>query len=226
MEVKELTFEVGARSGTVSALLMKPRTARWLYVLAHGAGAGMRHPFLEHMAEKLAERQVATFRYQFPYMEAGRRSPDVPGKLVGAVRAAVRTASELAPDLGLIAGGKSLGGRMTSTAAASEPLGRVRGLVFLGFPLHPPNRPDSKRGDHLLEVDIPMLFLQGTRDAFAELRLLRPLCERLGVRTTLHLVDGGDHSFHVPKKSGRSDDDALTEMADALAGWASRLNAD
>jgi uncharacterized protein len=223
MATKQLTFEVGVRTGTVSAILIKPRDARWLYVLAHGAGAGMRHPFLEGMAEKLAQRQVATFRYQFPYMESGRKSPDVPGRLVGTVRAAVRTASELAPDLELIAGGKSLGGRMTSTAAAGEPLGRVRGLAFLGFPLHPPNKPDIKRGDHLENVDVPMLFLQGTRDPFAELHLLEPLCERLGRHVTLHLVDGGDHSFHVPKRSGRTDDDAAMEMTEVIVSWLSQL---
>lgn len=223
MEIKELTFDVGARTGSVSAILVRPPHAKWLYVLAHGAGAGMRHAFLEGMVERLSGQGVATLRYQFPYMEAGRKSPDVPGKLVGTVRAAVRAASEIAPDLELIAGGKSLGGRMTSTAAAGEPLSRVRGLAFLGFPLHPPNKPAATRGEHLQEVGVPMLFLQGTRDAFADLSLLQPLCKQLGKRATLHLIEGGDHSFHVPKRSGRTDDDAADEMARAIGSWLSRL---
>jgi len=188
-------------------------------VLAHGAGAGMRHPFLETIAQRLAERAIGTLRYQFPYMEQRARRPDPPAVAEAAVRAAVQEAARAAPGLPLVAGGKSFGGRMTSSAQAKEPLPSVGGLVFLGFPLHPPGRPGDERAEHLTRVQIPMLFLQGTRDDFADLKLLRPLIERLGTRATLHLVDGADHSFHVLKRSGRTDPELLTELADAIAAW-------
>jgi len=199
---------------------MRPPDARWLYVLAHGAGAGMRHPFLETIARALAERDVATLRYQFPYMERRASRPDPPALAAAAVRGAVAEAARLAPGLLLVAGGKSFGGRMTSTAQAEEPLPGVRGLVFLGFPLHPPGRPADARAEHLAQVQIPMLFLQGTRDDFADLKLLQPVVKRLGDRATLHLVDGGDHSFHVLKRSGRTDADVLEELAAAVEEWA------
>ena len=216
----ELTFPVSERIGRVSALLVLPPGARLVYVLAHGAGAGMRHPFLETIAQRLAERAIATLRYQFPYMEERARRPDPPAVAEAAVRAAVQEAARAAPGLPLVAGGKSFGGRMTSSAQAKEPLPSVGGLVFLGFPLHPPGRPGDERAEHLARVEIPMFFLQGTRDDFADLKLLRPLIERLGTRATLHLVDGADHSFHVLKRSGRSDPEVLTELADAIATWA------
>ncbi|MGH7644577.1 MAG: alpha/beta hydrolase family protein [Gemmatimonadales bacterium] len=200
-------------------MLVRPPGARWLYVLTHGAGAGMRHPFLEAVARALADRQIATFRYQFPYMERRERRPDPPGVLEATVRAAVGAAAAAAPGLPLVAGGKSLGGRMTSSAAAKQPLDAVRGLVFLGFPLHPPKRPASERAAHLDRVALPMLFLQGTRDDLADLSLLEPVCRRLGPRATLHVVEGADHSFRVLKRSGRTDAEVLEELADAVVGW-------
>src|SRR2546423_1916933 len=208
------------RVGDVSGLLLRPDGARLLYVLAHGAGAGMRHPFLEVVAQRLAERTIATLRYQFPYMEQRGRRPDPPAVAAATVRAAVIEAARVAPGLPLVAGGKSFGGRMTSTAQAEAPLPGVRGLVFLGFPLHPPGRPGDARGEHLARVQIPMLFLQGTRDDFADLKLLTPLVQRLGARATLHLVEGGDHSFHVLKRSGRTDAEVLEELAAAVEEWA------
>jgi len=211
------------RVDDVSGLLLRPADARLLYVLAHGAGAGMRHPFLEAISQRLAEQGIATLRYQFRYMEQRSRRPDPPAVAAATVRAAVVEAARLAPGLPLVAGGKSFGGRMTSTAQAEEPLPGVRGLVFLGFPLHPPGRPDDKRAEHLARVTIPMLFLQGTRDEFADLELLRPVVKRLGDRATLHLVEGGDHSFKVPKKSGRSEGDVMGELGSAIVTWSLKL---
>ena len=207
------------RVADVSGLLLRPDGARLLYVLAHGAGAGMRHPFLESISQRLAEQGIATLRYQFPYMERRARRPDPPAVASAAVREAVVEAARLAPGLPLLAGGKSFGGRMTSTAQAEEPLPGVRGLVFLGFPLHPPGRPDHQRAEHLSRVQIPMLFLQGDRDEFADLQLLRPLVKRLGARAALHLVQDGDHSFHVPKRSGRTDFDVMGELVNAIVEW-------
>ena len=207
----------------MSALLQRPPEARLLYVLAHGAGAGMRHPFLASMASALAERGIATFRYQFPYVEAQMRRPDPPGVLEATVRSAVAAAASAAPGLPLVAGGKSLGGRMTSNAQAKQPLPGVRGLVFLGFPLHPPKRPGDARAEHLSAVQVPMLFLQGTRDDLAELQLLEPVCRRLGDRATLHVVEGADHSFRVLKRSGRNDADVLEELVDTVATWSGKL---
>ena len=207
------------RVGDVSGLLLRPDGARLLYVLAHGAGAGMRHPFLESIAQGLAERSIATLRYQFLYMERRARRPDPPAVAAATVRAAVAEAARVAPGLPLIAGGKSFGGRMTSTAQAEAPLPGVRGLVFFGFPLHPPGRPDDKRAEHLAQVRIPMLFLQGDRDEFADLKLLRPMVRQLGERATLHLVEGGDHSFHVLKRSGRTDVAVMAELMETIVAW-------
>src|SRR6266581_3048569 len=203
----------------VSGLLQAPPNARACYVLAHGAGAGMGHLFMASIAEGFAERGVATLRYQFPYMERGSKRPDAPKLAHAAVRAAVAEMSRLAPDLALIAGGKSFGGRMTSQAQAASPLPGVRGIAFLGFPLHAPGRPSDERGKHLFDVEIPMLFLQGTRDEFADLQLLQPLVKQLGARATLKLFPDADHSFHVPARTGRKDADVRTEMLDVLAGW-------
>ena len=203
----------------VSGLLQAPPGARACYVLAHGAGAGMTHPFMADIATGLAERGIATLRYQFPYMEQGSRRPDAPSLAHATVLAAVREASRLVPELALFAGGKSFGGRMTSQAQAASPLPEVRGLVFLGFPLHPAGRPSDERGKHLFEVEIPMLFLQGTRDGLADLQLLRPLIARLGARTTLKVFPDADHSFHVPARTGRKDSEVRAEMLDALAEW-------
>jgi hypothetical protein len=191
-----------------------------LYVLAHGAGAGMRHPFLERIAQALATRGVATFRYEFAYMEQKKGRPDPPAVAQARVRDAVLEASRAAPGLPLLAGGKSFGGRMTSQAQAQEPLPGVRGLVFLGFPLHPPGRPGTSRAEHLSEVRIPMLFLQGTRDEFAGLDLLRPVVAALGDRATLHLVEGGDHSFKMLKRTGRTEEDVMGELAETIVAWA------
>lgn len=216
MPDRSFTFEASKSSGEVSALLLRPADARWLVLLAHGAGAGMRHPFLERVAAELAARSVATLRYQFPYMEAGRKRPDYQPKLLATVRSAVAEAGRLAPDLPLFAGGKSMGGRMTSLAASKAPLEGVAGLVFLGFPLHPPRRPGVERAEHLSEVTVPMLFVQGTRDALADLEQLEPICCDLGSRAHLHGVDGGDHSFEVLKRSGRHRDEVMAELADAV----------
>jgi predicted alpha/beta-hydrolase family hydrolase len=221
-EGERLRFAVEG-AGEVSAILVRPAKARWLLVLAHGAGAGMTHPFLEKLAGELADAGVATFRYQFPYMEQRRHVPDSPSVATVAVTCAVRVAAEWAPGLPLLAGGKSFGGRMSSQAASQELLEGVRGLVFFGFPLHPPNKPGTKRGEHLAKVPMPMLFLQGTRDTLADLKLLRPICSSLGPRSKLHVIETADHSFHVLKNSGRSDADVLRELAQTTASWAENL---
>src|SRR2546429_1580203 len=201
----------------VSGLLQAPREARACCVLAHGAGAGMTHPFMTAIAKGLADRGIATLRYQFPDMEQGSKRPDAPKLAQATVRAAVLEASRW--PLALFAGGKSFGGRMTSQAQAASPLHGVRGLVFLGFPLHPPGQPSDERAKHLFDVQIPMLFLQGTRDEFANLKLLEPLCERLGARSTLKLYPEADHSFHVPARTGRKDSEVRGVLLDALADW-------
>jgi uncharacterized protein len=218
---REIHFTASKRKKEVSAVLLRPKTAHRLLVFAHGAGAGMRHAFMENTARKLAEHEIATFRYNFPYTEAGRKAPDPQPVLLDTVHAAVDTARLLAGDLPLLAGGKSLGGRMTSTTASHEILPGVQGLVFFGFPLHAPGKPSDERGKHLFQVNIPMLFLQGTRDNLADLNLLRPLCHRLQAhgKVMLHEIDGADHGFHVPRKSGRSDEDVLEELAAAVAQW-------
>ena len=203
----------------VSGLLQVPHRARVCYVLAHGAGAGMSHPFMAAMTNGLAERGIATMRYQFPYMEKGSKRPDAPKLAQATVRAAVAKASHLMPKLALVAGGKSFGGRMTSQAQAALPLPGVRALVFLGFPLHPAGRPSDERANHLFEVKIPMLFLQGTRDALALTRMLQSLVERLGTRATLRLFQDADHSFHVPVRTGGRDAEVRAEMLDTLASW-------
>jgi uncharacterized protein len=240
---------------TISGLLVRPAGARAILVLGHGAGAGMRHRFMDRVAAELAARDVATLRYQFPYMEAGRKRTDAPAVATATVRAAVVMARETAPELAPLAGGKSFGGRMTSRAVADglitcdpgnagthggltagDPAGSpavdgirgdpghdapltVGGLVFFGFPLHPAGRPSADRADHLRQVPCPLLFLQGTRDALADLHLLRPVVADLGARATLHVVAGGDHSFGVLKRSGRSEDEVMAELGDVTAGW-------
>jgi uncharacterized protein len=208
---------------SVSGLLIAPSDARACYVMAHGAGAGMTHPFMAAMANDLAERGIATLRYQFPYMERGSKRPDTPKLAHATVRAAVAEAAQRLPRLALFAGGKSFGGRMTSQAQAAAALPGVRGLVFLGFPLHPAGKPSDERAKHLFDVKIPMLFLQGTRDELADLQLLRPIVEQLAARATLGLFEEADHSFHVPARSGRKDSDIRAEMADALTNWSASL---
>jgi predicted alpha/beta-hydrolase family hydrolase len=218
VSAKPIAIE-GEGGVVVSGLLQTPPGARAAIVLAHGAGAGMRHPFMAAVADGLAERGIASLRYQFPYLERGSKRPDPPRIAQATVRAAVAAAIRAMPDLPLIAGGKSFGGRMTSQAQAAAPLPHVRGLVFFGFPLHPPDRPSTDRAAHLSDVKIPMLFLQGTRDAFATLDRLRPVCEALRPRATLTLFEDADHSFHVPARTGRKDADILDDALAALAAW-------
>ena len=215
--MEALRIPVGDDS--VSALLIRPDDARALYVFAHGAGAGMAHKSMESNAQGLARRGIATLRYQFPYMEKGSKRVDAPKVAHAAVRAAVADAARLAPELPLFAGGRSFGGRMTSQAQALEPLPGVRGLAFIGFPLHPAGKPGIDRADHLKEVDVPMLFVSGERDALAELDLLKPVVTELGDRATLHLIEAADHSLKVVAKSGRTAAEAETEALDAVAEW-------
>ena len=203
----------------VSGLLEAPPSARACYVVAHGAGAGMTHPFMASVASDLAQRGIATLRYQFPYMERGSKRPDTPKLAQVTVRAAVAEASRLVPKLPLFAGGKSFGGRMTSQAQAASPMPDVRGLVFLGFPLHAPGQPSDERAAHLFDVKVPLLFLQGTRDEFADLGLLKALVAKLGARATLRLFEDADHSFHVPARTGRKDPEVRADLVDALAAW-------
>lgn len=207
----------------VSGLYTSTSASRSCYVLAHGAGAGMHHPFLTAVAEGLVSRSISTVRYQFPYMEQGSKRPDTPKVAHAAVRGAVQEAARLNPGLPLFAGGKSFGGRMTSQAQAESPLPSVRGLVFLGFPLHPPGRPSDERAQHLFQIQIPMLFLQGDRDEFAELKLLQQVIEQLGQRATLKLFPDADHSFHVRKRSGQTDAQVQSQMLDAIAAWTAML---
>ena len=216
---RDVQFFVSERAGAVSGLLVIPNEARVLLVLAHGAGAGMRHRFMEEVAARLAERGVATLRYQFPYMEKRTKRPDTEVVLTDTVRAAVAAAKKQAGDLPLFAGGKSMGGRMTSLAAAKAPLDGVRGLIYFGFPLHAAGKPGAERGQHLDDVTVPMLFLQGSRDALADLKLLKPLCSRLGKNAALFVVDGGDHSFHMLKSAPKSDEEVLDTVAEKTAGW-------
>jgi predicted alpha/beta-hydrolase family hydrolase len=222
---QKLEIAVG-RATSVSALLIRPDAARACFVFAHGAGAGMTHPFMEAFATGLAERGVATLRYQFPYMEKASKRPDPPGIAQAVVRAAVAEAGRHCGDLRLIAGGKSFGGRMTSQAQAAAPLAGVRGLAFLGFPLHPAGKPSSDRARHLGDVHIPMLFMQGTRDNLAEVSLLEPVVKSLGPSASLHRVEGADHSFHVPARSGRKDSEVMDEILDVFANWIEAIEAE
>ena len=217
-----MKIRVGAHS--VSGLLQAPPAPVACLVLAHGAGAGMEHPFMAAVADGLSQRQIACLRFQFPYMEAGTRRPDRPSLAQATVRAAVAAARELLPAVPFFAGGKSFGGRMTSLAQAEAPLPGVRGLVFFGFPLHPAGRPSSERAAHLARIVLPMLFLQGTRDALAEVSQLAPVIAELAERATLVQVEGADHSFHVPARSGRSDADVLGELLERAATWMQRVS--
>jgi hypothetical protein len=217
MDAQQIRISVGREQ--VAGLLLHPLRAKALYLFAHGAGAGMTHKAMESNARGLAERGIATLRYQFPYMEKGSRRPDPPRIAHAAVRAAAAKARELAPDLPLFAGGRSFGGRMTSQAQAIEPLPHVRGLAFVGFPLHPAGKPGIERAEHLRQVEVPMLFISGDRDALAELDLLKGVVGSLGSHATLHLVAHADHSFKVAAKSGRTSAEAEAEGLDTLAEW-------
>ena len=207
---------------TVSALLQMPAHATACCVVAHGAGAGMTHPFMVAVADGLFERGIATLRYQFPFMEQGSKRPDRPALAHATVRAAVAAAARLALGLPLYAGGKSFGGRMTSQAQAEAPMDPVRGLIFFGFPLHPAKKPSADRADHLGQISVPMLFLQGSNDALADLALLEPVVEGLGTKATMTIVPDADHAFHVPKRSGRTDAAVLALMLDGVAAWIAR----
>jgi predicted alpha/beta-hydrolase family hydrolase len=217
MQPLELAIPVGGER--VSGLLLRPGNAKALYLFAHGAGVGMMHPSMESNARGLAERGIATLRYQFPYMEKGGRRPDPPRVAQATVRSAAAAAAQAASDLPLFAGGRSYGGRMSSQAQAQEPLAGVRGLAFLGFPLHPAGAPSIERAEHLSQVHIPMLFVSGDRDALAEIGLLKSVVASLGERATLHLVEDADHGLRVPVKSGRTNADAQAEALDATAEW-------
>lgn len=219
MHLTRSKFNATESSGDVSALLLRPVGADCLLVLGHSAGAGMQHSFMEALAVRLADRRIATFRYQFPYMEQGRGRPDYQPILLKTVRSAVLAATALSDGLPLFAGGKSMGGRMTSLAASKDPLPAIRGIFFWGFPLHPAQKPGVERAEHLREVGVPLLFLQGTRDKMAPLDLLEPVCRDLLQTTTLHVVEGADHGFHVLRKSGRTEDEVQDELADATRSW-------
>ena len=222
VKTQELKLDI-ERTGTVSAILTQPDNARACYVLAHGAGADMRHAFMEKAAAGLADRGIATFRFNFLYMEKKHGRPDQPAVAHATIRAAVEEAARLCPGLKLVAGGKSFGGRMTTQAQSKAALPGVKGLAFLGFPLHADKKPSTERAAHLGAVAIPMLFLQGTRDGLADLGSLRPVVAALGAKATLHEIEGGDHSFAVLKKSGRTNDEALAEVLDTLASWIDKL---
>jgi predicted alpha/beta-hydrolase family hydrolase len=222
MQSEQLTLDIDEQL-RVSGLLLVPSGAWTCYVMAHGAGAGMHHSSMASVAVDLAASGVATLRFQFPFMERGGRRPDPPAVAHATIRAAAAEARRLAPDLPLIAGGRSFGGRMTSQAQALAPLSGVVALAFLAFPLHPAKRPSSERAAHLVDVHLPMLFLQGTKDALAELGHLEPVVRQLGARATLHLIDGADHSFHVPARSGRINGEVRREMIDAFVAWARRV---
>ena len=221
----DLEIDLGGSLGSVPGILLRPPDAWLLYVLAHGAGAGMRHRFMDAIALALAARRIATLRYEFPYMAGGARRPDPPPVLQATVRAAAAAAADLAPDLPRVAGGKSLGGRMTSGAQARDPLPGVRALVFLGFPLHPPKQPGVSRAEHLGGVHVPMLFLQGTRDDLADLTLVTGVCRDLGPRATLHVVDGANHAFEVLKRSGRTNEEVREELIRTTEEWCRALTA-
>jgi uncharacterized protein len=214
-----LRLAVPTTNTTVSGVLDTPAAPEACYVFAHGAGAGMNHAFMTATAQGLVQRGIATLRFQFPYMEQGSKRPDSPAVAQAAVRAAVEEAAQQLPGVPLFAGGKSFGGRMTSQAQAAQPLPHVRGIVFVGFPLHPPGQPSIERASHLAAVDLPMLFLQGTRDELAQLDLIRQATAKLGPRATLHVVDCADHSFHVLVRSGRNDAQVREELLDVMAGW-------
>jgi uncharacterized protein len=216
---KEIHFVVSETAGVVSGLLLKPEHSVSLLVFAHGAGAGMRHRFIEDLSQRLAELGVATMRYQFPYMEKRVKRPDSEGVLIATVQAALTAAEKFSDGVPMFAGGKSMGGRMTSLALAKAPLDKVHGLIFFGFPLHAPGAPSADRGKHLADVQVPMLFIQGSRDALADLKLLKPLCAQLDPRAELFVVDGADHSLHMSKRSGRTDREVLDEVAGKTLSW-------
>jgi len=220
---KELRFTATPDKGDVSAILMRPKGATHLLVLAHGAGADMRSSAMQNIAEALAAQQIATFRYNFPYKEAGRSGVDSPKVATATVRSAVAEAGRVEPKLTLLAGGHSFGGRMTTTAQSGEALENVKGLVLSSYPLHAPGRRETQRADHLSQIKIPMLFLSGTRDEFAALDLWQPVVKKLGKHATLHLIDTANHSYKVLKKTRASDEDVFVEIARVVRDWCDRF---
>jgi len=224
--IQNIKFTASKSSGEVSGILIMPDKAKFLLVFGHGAGAGMKHPFMETVSNNLADEGIATLRYNFPYTEKKLKGPDPAPILMETVRSAVKTASEYAGDIPILAGGKSMGGRMTSMAASNPDkagMEKVKGIVFFGFPLHAPGKPSNDRAEHLYNVKVPMLFLQGTRDKLADLELLKPVIKKLGDKATLHIIESADHSFHLLKSSGRSDEEVLKELAKKVAEWAGRI---
>ncbi len=219
--VQNITFTASKNSGKVSGIVIMPEKAKLFLVLAHGAGADMHHSFMETFAGYLADEKIGTLRYNFPYTENKKKRPDFAPVLMETVRSAVKTARDFSGSLPVFAGGKSMGGRMTSMVASKAPLENVKGIVFIGFPLHPPGKPSTERSEHLFNVDVPLLFLQGTRDKLAEPELLKPVVKKLGDKAALHVIDGADHSFHMLKSSGRTDDSVLRELASTIGNWAS-----
>ena len=219
MQTESGSFEASSSSGQVTGILVKPENPDSLLVLAHGAGAGIHHPWMNTVSAKLAAQGIATFRYQFPYMEQGRKTPGPPAIAMATVRSAVAEAGRLAPGIPLFAGGKSYGGRMTSSAEAKEHLEGLEGIVFFGFPLHAPGRPSNDRAEHLYQVGLPMLFLQGTRDSLADLEYLRPVVSRIGGKASLEIIEGGDHSFRVPKKQNKGEEEVLEGLAASVKKW-------
>jgi len=224
MKASVTPLRIPLSSGTsISGVLSQPAAARACFVFSHGAGAGMNHPFMADLSAALAARGIATLRFQFPFMEQGSKRPDSPAVAQQAVRAAVDEACARLPGVALFAGGKSFGGRMTSGAQADAPLAQVRGIIFVGFPLHPAGKPATERAAHLQQVGVPMLFLQGTRDALADLALIRQTTEAIGPLATLHVVEGADHAFHVLVRSGRNDKDVIEELAETVSRWITEL---
>lgn len=223
MPERETQFSVKGTATRVSGLFMSPANAECVLVFGHGAGAGMKHPFMSAISGGLERLRVATFRYQFPYLESGAKRPDPKPLLLSTVRAAVAQAQDLGNGLPLFLGGKSMGGRMSSIAMAEDPIREILGIVFFGFPLHPPGVPSDSRAEHLSLIDVPMLFLQGTRDKLADLKLLKPVVKKLGTLATIHIIEGADHSFHVPKSSGKSDADVCDNLSEATSSWMSRV---
>jgi len=224
--VRNIKFTASKSSGDVSGILILPEKPKFLLVFAHGAGAGMNHPFMEKVSHYLADESIATLRFNFPYTEKKKKSPDPAPILMETVRSAVRAALENAGDIPIFTGGKSMGGRMTSMAASDQTkagMEKVKGVVFFGFPLHAPGKPSNERAEHLFNVNVPMLFLQGTRDKLADLELLKPVIKKLGKKATLYIIEGADHSFHVPKSSEKDDEEVLKEIAMKVAGWAVKI---
>lgn len=217
--MKNLHFKVSENIGEVSAIFSSPKNPKAIFVFAHGAGAGMNHKFMEEISSKLVNFDIAVFRYQFPYMEKGKRSPDYPNVLLKTVQSAVEKAESIYKGLPIFAGGKSLGGRMTSTVASKNLIPQIKGIIFFGFPLHAPGKPSSDRAEHLYEVKVPMLFLQGTRDKLADLNLLKPVIKKIGRKASLKIIEGADHSFHVLKSFKKSDSEIIEELSELASSW-------